>query len=134
MIVVDASVAVRWVASEEGSELAATLLTADNLHAPDLIAIEVGSELSRKVAAEQLTRIQADAGLQLLFDRLRLHPSSTALLGRAVDLSLALKHPIYDCIYVALAEHLDAEIATQDAALAKHIRRIGTVPLAAGFR
>ena len=133
MIVVDASVAVRWIAKEDGWELAATLLDSDEMHAPDLILIEAGSAVARKVAAGLLTRAQAEEGLELVEERLTLHAATRVLVSRAVDLGLQLKHPIYDCVYIALAEELGANVATQDAALAKHIAQSGSVRLATGF-
>ena len=51
LVVLDASVAVRWVVEEEGSAEAAELLTRDlTWVAPRLLLTEVASALRRKVA------------------------------------------------------------------------------------
>lgn len=48
-IVVDASVAVKWLVAEEGSDAADRLLTdGDDLYAPRLMASEVAKTLWRK--------------------------------------------------------------------------------------
>ena len=36
-----------------------------------------------------------------------------------------MSHPVYDCVYVALAEIASASFATRDIDLAKKIRRSG---------
>lgn len=40
--------------------------------------------------------------------------SSTALPGAALRLGCDLDHPVYDCVYVALAEAEEAELLTAD--------------------
>lgn len=134
MIVVDASVAVRWIADEPDAEAAVALLVRDDLHAPDILAVEVGSALARKSRAKEVAADQAASGLHLVFNRLTLHRPSEDVVLRAHDLSVAHAHPIYDCMYIAVAERLGAELATFDAALRKLTELGGYVPLAPGFR
>ncbi len=33
---------------------------------------------------------------------------------RALELALELRHPVYDCVYLALAERLDRKLITAD--------------------
>lgn len=49
MIIVDASVAVQWIAEEDTSALSDELLSRDDLTAPELLQIEVANALRRKV-------------------------------------------------------------------------------------
>jgi predicted nucleic acid-binding protein len=42
-----------------------------------------------------------------------LHPTEP-LLPRAMDLARRLKHPVYDCVYLALAERERARFVTTD--------------------
>ena len=38
-----------------------------------------------------------------------------------MDLALKLRHPVYDCLYVALAERQDAPLVTDDARLLERL-------------
>ena len=59
-IVVDASVAVKWLVAEEGSDAADRLLTdGDDLYAPRLMASEVANALWRKARLGEIERDQA---------------------------------------------------------------------------
>jgi predicted nucleic acid-binding protein len=129
LIVVDASVAVRWIANEPDAESALMLLQRDDLAAPDLLAVEVGSALRRKEKDGELTRGQVVAGLELIFDRVRLHASTSSLMVRAVEISAALGHPIYDCMYVTLTEALGGRFVSHDIELLKRVRRSAFAPL-----
>ena len=125
MIVIDASVAVQWVADETGTEQALALLERDDLIAPELLAVEVGSALRRKLEQGEVLPEQVSVGLGILFGRVRLRGHDRELIERAIEFSLAMSHPVYDCVYVALAEIASASFATRDIDLAKKIRRSG---------
>ncbi|TCZ57848.1 type II toxin-antitoxin system VapC family toxin [Roseicella aquatilis] len=45
------------------------------------------------------------------------------LLDHAVLLSAAIRHPLYDCLYLALVRRLDARLATFDKGLAALARQ-----------
>ena len=45
---------------------------------------------------------------------------------RALQLATQLDHPVCDCLYLALAEHLDTQVITDD-------RRFFTIGNATGF-
>lgn len=56
-IVVDASVAVKWLVAEEGSDVANRLLTdGGDLYAPRLMASEVANALWRKARLGEIER------------------------------------------------------------------------------
>jgi predicted nucleic acid-binding protein len=68
MIVVDASVAVKWFFPEQGSDAAqAVLLGADKLMAPALIRVEVAAAITRKVRLSELLSQEAEAACDLWF-------------------------------------------------------------------
>jgi predicted nucleic acid-binding protein len=112
-IVVDASVALKWVLDEPDSEAAVTLRR-EELIAPVLWLAEAANALWRGVRIGQLTADQANAG----FSELRNAPvASLAMephLDRALQLAMELGHPVYDCIYLALALHHDTHVVTAD--------------------
>ena len=119
--VVDTSVAVKWYASEPDSEIAALMLGRP-LAAPDLIRAEVCNALWKKVRKGELTPTQARAALPQLARSVTLLPSE-ALAESALDLALELGHPIYDCIFLALAQTLDFPLITADKRLWTQTRR-----------
>jgi predicted nucleic acid-binding protein len=114
-LIVDASVAVKWIADEPGSSVARTLGDrADDLIAPELVIVEVGNALWKKCRQGILGRPQAAAGL-LQLPRLfgHLH-SDLTLSARALEIAHDAQHPIYDCFYIALAERESAPLITAD--------------------
>jgi predicted nucleic acid-binding protein len=123
-LVIDASVAVKWVLPEVGAARAAALRGApDELIAPTLIAAEIGSTIRKRVAAKQLTVAEALSAAEIatgLLNRLVLIPE---LAGRALELAIELRHPIYDCFYLALAEREDAALVTADEELIAKAKR-----------
>lgn len=127
MLVVDASVALKFVTQEQGTELALALLAAsDPLIAPDWVLIECASGLAKKVLASGLPRGQAEANFAALpafFSRLH---STVELLDSSLDLSLRLGHAVYDCLYLALALREEATLITAD-------RKFGTAARRGGF-
>lgn len=124
-LVVDASVAVKWVVDEEGSDAAAELAIED-LEAPDLLYVEAANVLWTKAQRRELTEAEAAERLALLLEApLRLIPSK-GLLERAQALAFELEHPVYDCVYLALALDRNTELVTADGrfvnALSAHAR------------
>ncbi len=122
--VVDASVAVKWLVQEEGSEAAAAL-RGDELHAPDWILVECANVLWAKARRRELTWDEAEAGLDLLREAPLVLASGRELVGEALALARELAHPIYDCLYLALALGLDAPLVTADRRFVTAVRGSG---------
>lgn len=124
-LVVDASVAVKWVVAEKEST-AAVALRPHELLAPDLIFVECANVLWAKSRRSFLTRDEAVERLALLLHSpIRVTPTRE-LTARALELALELDHPVYDCVYLALALERDARLVTADRrfvrSLAAHAR------------
>src|ERR1019366_1533318 len=100
--VVDASVAVKWVVEEPDSGPARSLAHA-RLEAPDLLHVECANILWKKARIGDLTRRDAAGCLDVLLHAPVTLTGSRELLDLALDLSLEWQHPVYDCVYVALA-------------------------------
>ncbi len=49
------------------------------------------------------------------------HPHEP-LLPRAIDISVQVRHGVYDCLYVALAEREGCELVTADARLLSNLK------------
>ena len=124
LAVLDASVAVRWVVPERGSEEAAKLLgAAVGWLAPRLMLVEAAGAFRRKVDAGELNASVAVQALEFLVDvadggLIHLSDDET-LVASALTLAMVLKHAVPDCMYLALAEREGAALATADARLAR---------------
>lgn len=122
-LVVDTSVAIKWVVPETGSEEADSLLAGEHaLEAFDLLATEAANTLWKKSVRGELSARQAREALDVLrHGGLTWHPTS-ALLPRALDLARGSRHPVHDCVDLAL----DATLVSADEQLLRiaHARRI----------
>jgi predicted nucleic acid-binding protein len=113
MIIVDASVAVKWVVSEPGSDEAAALLE-QRLGAPALWLSEASNALWAKVMRRQLSPDEARGQAADLADAPMTTIALPGLLPAAMHMALELEHPIYDCFYLAAAMQRDTYVVTAD--------------------
>jgi predicted nucleic acid-binding protein len=126
--VVDASVAAKWLAPETDSEQALALLD-DHLVVPDLLFPEVANILWKKyLRGEMEASIAAVAARSLGHAPLHVH-ACAELLDEALELSLLLRHPAYDCFYLALARREGICMVTADRRLVDICRRSDAGPL-----
>lgn len=118
MIVVDASAIVEFVARQPvNRDLARRILGGHELHAPHLLDVEVTHVLRRFVSRRELSSDRAsDARIDAADLRITRYPH-VPLLGRAWELRDSLG--VYDAVYVALAELLEAPLVTCDERLAR---------------
>ena len=118
--VIDASVAVKWLVAEEGADAALELATSgQELHAPRLMASEVASALRRKVRTGEIDRNTAVLLLANVPDMPVRWGADETVSADAVRLALVLDHPVYDCVYLALAHRIGAVVLTADLQFAK---------------
>jgi predicted nucleic acid-binding protein len=118
VIVVDASALLELLLRTPAAETVETRLfgSAETLHAPHLIDVEVAQVFRRYVAAGEIDPERGREALADLVDLpLRRYPHDF-LLPRVWDLRNNLT--AYDATYVALAEVLDAALLTRDHRLA----------------
>ena len=115
-LVIDASVAVKWVVEEEGTTEALALRDRA-LAAPDLLIAECANILWKKVRRNELSEQEALFAAGLLaradIELMAMRP----YLEAAVRIAVALDHPAYDCIYIALAEAEELRFVTADMSL-----------------
>ena len=127
MIVVDASVIVKWLIPESGDGPAKALLgTAGALAAPELARVEVASALIRKGLRQELLAADVHRVLRawsrmLLEGQIVLLPNEDDI-EAAAELALELQHPLPDCLYLAAAERLQAALVTADRQFARRAR------------
>lgn len=115
VLVVDASVAAKWLVQEEHTELALRLLSPQHdLHAPDFFLLEMDNIICKwlrrglvdvPLADEMRTALRTMA--------IGLHPLVQSL-NAAYHVAADSGSSVYDALYVALAVSLDAQVATAD--------------------
>ena len=125
-IVVDASIAFLWFANEPDRWGAARLLETESaLLAPDLMAVEATNAWWKKLRRREMDPIDVEQAVTNLL-ALGIDWTSSALLVRpAARLAIELGHPVYDCLYLALAASHSAPLATADERLRRGAERLG---------
>lgn len=117
-LVVDASVAVKWLVAEQDSAIAVRLIEGGHeLHAPRLLAAEVTNVLWRKVRIGELERRDASPLAGAVPDMPLHWTADEELCAGAVRLAIDLDRPVYDCFYLALAHRIAGTMVTADARL-----------------
>jgi predicted nucleic acid-binding protein len=145
VICADASVAVKWILDEERSDRAVALFEATSratqpIVAPPLLPLEITNILRQRMRIRD--GLSLVAATQHLEDFLALpieFHNPVGLHHQALVLADALGLPAtYDAHYLALAEHLDCELWTDDRRLIRQVvnslpfvRWIGDHPVAA---
>ncbi len=123
MLVVDASVGVKWVVDETGSDLAAALIAGRRLLVPDLFWVEAANALAAKVRRSEMNRAQArDAWYDLSHAPVLSHRATPDSLAPALTLAQDIGHSVYDCLYLALAVAEYCRVVTADRRFAEVVR------------
>lgn len=128
-LVIDASIAVKWVVEEEGTAEALALRRHTQLIAPELLIAECANILWKKVRRGELAKAEALlAGRLLQVADIELVPTRS-LLEDATRLAIDLDHPAYDCLYLALATARDCRFATADDRFLRKLAQLRRSPL-----
>ena len=114
-VVVDASVATRWCFALDRSDRARELVRSpEGLIAPEVLIAEFTNATWRMVVAGGTpVDLAVDAVREISrgFDEL---VPSIVLKDRALAIAVELRHPAYDCFYLALAEMREVPLITAD--------------------
>jgi predicted nucleic acid-binding protein len=122
VVVVDASIALKWTINEVDSSTALTLL-ADwinreiEIHAPSLLSYEVTNALYRRVRKGEIPFYDARRGLtEIIYKVVEFDfPEEPDFNIRAIELGQLFGLPAtYDSHYLALAESKECELWTAD--------------------
>lgn len=131
-IVIDASVALKWVFDEPGSQ-AASDLRDDDLIAPVLWLAEVANGIWRRVRIGDITADEASSHLSELVSAPVASMPMELLVEDALALANETGHPVYDFFYLALALRRQTHVVTADrrfvAAVAGRADLVGRVRL-----
>lgn len=127
MIVVDTSVALKWFVAEDNAPEALALLSRA-IVAPDLLQAELGHVLTKKVRRGELVHEQARGSFSAVRALLSLLPAPP-FAQAAFELSLELRHSIYDCYFLALAVDHGLILVTADHRFARKVATTRHAPL-----
>ncbi|TXM79318.1 type II toxin-antitoxin system VapC family toxin [Methylobacterium sp. WL69] len=117
MIVVDASVAVKWFVAEADSETALTLFRSSSvLMCPDHAFGEIGEVLVRSCRRGRLTHDDVRRANDAIAGRLAFR-SPLPLIDLATGIALGAAISFYDALYVAAADRWHLTLVTADARL-----------------
>ncbi|MET0604901.1 MAG: type II toxin-antitoxin system VapC family toxin [Beijerinckiaceae bacterium] len=122
-LVVDAGVALKLLLPEPLGEYAYRLAAMSSpMIAPNLIRIEIANAFWKSVRKGVIDPNVS----QVLLARVRAHfaelVDEDTLLPDALHLATTLNHPVYDCIYLALAETRSARLVTANERLMARIK------------
>ena len=122
VLVVDASVVLKWFLPEIHSEAARRLLDGGHQYiAPDLLFPEVGHAVWKKVRRGELT---GEEGQRLVGDIAAVAVDTVAtcgLIGDACAMAMASGQTVYDSTYLALAVRLETRLITADEGFEKAV-------------
>jgi predicted nucleic acid-binding protein len=123
--VIDASVAIKWVAPEDFSTQALSLLNGPQLFAPAHWLSEavngVWGKFHRGQWSAPVTRARAAALMQAPIKPVAL----PELMERAIERAITLRLTVYDSLYISLAEARGIPLITDDGKL---LRRMSADP------
>lgn len=129
LVVVDASVAAKWVLTEPDTHLALDFLN-DPVRriAPSLIRVEVAGAVLRQLRTDTMTCEQAKAAVTR-WDRLASSIfvqliDQEELLDNAITMALSIRHTVPDCFYLAAARQFDCRLITADRTLHERGRKL----------
>jgi predicted nucleic acid-binding protein len=118
-LVVDASVAVKWLFEEADSDRAEALLASAGegrlkLVAPTILPAEIANALWKRMRRGDMDRRNMLETGERFQEICPLLLPIEDLVQRALELAIDSRQPVYDCLYVALAEELRGEVVTAD--------------------
>ncbi|MBV9396282.1 MAG: type II toxin-antitoxin system VapC family toxin [Methylobacteriaceae bacterium] len=113
-LIVDASIAVKWLLDEEGSEQARKTVQGHDLAAPAFLRLEVFHVLWRRSRRNEATQAQLHETLPALNRIIGTFERDEPLISKAADIAAAHVLAIYDCLYLALALKNEVALITAD--------------------
>ena len=114
-LVVDTSIAVKWYLDEDDSGQALTMLNSSiDFHAPDFLRLEFANAIWKNVLKGSVEPEVYDIAVPRLERTIARWHDPSPFIAEALRLGCALRHPIYDFVYLELARHLGIPLVTAD--------------------
>jgi predicted nucleic acid-binding protein len=124
-LVIDASAVVRIIeGSDQSAPFQEAVLNAELVLAPELMLTEVANALWRLQRAGQLVADGLQQRLSRAAELVDVIEPDRHLQVEALALACHLDHPVYDCLYLALARREAAQLLTADQRLQRLSARV----------
>lgn len=124
-MIVDANIVVYWFTPSEFAGSVARFRGRTDLVAPAIILPEAANVLYKNARGGRITAESCVASVALIERALRELIPDKNLLPAALELALTKNHPVYDCLYLALAMERREPLATADRRLAALAGQLG---------
>ena len=125
-IVVDSNIVIKWFIEEEHCAAARALLISErSIAAPEHLLLEVASIAWRYARRGVVGRAEVDEINTEAERYLDAMVPTRAILARAVEIAWTINHAVYDCLFAATAEVINAPLATADRKFARKLRAHG---------
>jgi predicted nucleic acid-binding protein len=126
-IVVDASVAAKWILEEADSDRAESILSAVQqkrvvMSAPEILAAEIANVLWKAVWRDGMSVDDAQERYSAFVEVCPPLVRDSQLAASALELAVRFRRSVYDCLYIALAEQTPCEFVTADEKLYNAVR------------
>jgi predicted nucleic acid-binding protein len=117
--VVDASVALKWFFADEphATEALSLVQSGEAMIAPDLLIAETCNAAWKSFRLGRIEQGELSDIAAIIPRFLMELVGATSLTQRAAIIAVQLAHPIYDCLYIALAEARQVPLITADVRL-----------------
>jgi predicted nucleic acid-binding protein len=129
MYLFDGCVAIKWMLKEEDTEraLKEAVRRQHEIVAPSLAVIEVQNAIWKLLRKGDMLSADAQLACKRVPDLFTKIVPLEQLWYRASEIMIALIHPIYDCVYLALAEQQRLPLVTVDQRLIDAGSKLGSV-------
>ncbi len=117
-MIVDANIATYWFAETPLSAGSKPLLSRTDLIAPNLVRLEMANALLKFLRAGEISNEQIVRAMSQIERTISEFVDDSVLLPRAIEISIAANHKIYDCLYLALAIERREPLGTADRRMA----------------
>ncbi len=124
-MIIDASVASHWFADTEFSKAADPFRSSSSLIAPGFLLVETANVLYKQSRAGTIDAGRCRESVEVLRESMAELVPDVQLLPQAIDLAIANNHPVYDCLYLALAMDRHVQLVTADRQLARRAEALG---------
>lgn len=112
-VVLDASVALKIFLPVPGNAQARAAARLFAFVAPPLVLVETANAFRKYVRRGDTTAEDGEASIRNLAGLITVNPDSLVF-GNALSLAATLDHPVYDCVYLALAQRDRLPILSAD--------------------
>jgi predicted nucleic acid-binding protein len=114
-LIVDASVAAKWYLAEADSDSAQHLFDAGHeFLAPELLLAELANTLFKAWSRGAIDDLHMDRSIGEVTKAIATFWPLSDLVADAMVISRIIRHPVYDCVYLALGWRTGARIVTAD--------------------